>query len=235
MNTVFPSRISFAGIDERTDIGELIALTEYGKERGIVVEFGVLLSSRNGEEGNNRYPSLDYMKDLSGKKLNLSLHLCGKYTSKVMKTGTLEDVKELLGEELYSSFQRIQINVVGRKTKAPDLFPEGKEIIVQTNLAEKYSSERFEYYKDGKHGNVVFLSDASGGKGESGNYQCYGTEWQGYAGGITPENVLDVIKIVNAISRSGEYYLDLESGCREDDWFSINKCRAIIDKISAKA
>lgn len=148
-----------------------------------------------------------------------------------MKHGTLEGVKELLGEELFNSFQRIQVNVVGRKTKAPFLNVEGKEIIIQMNTNEEYSNSRLENYISGENGKVVFLSDTSGGKGESGSYQCYGTSWQGYAGGITPENVLDVIEEVNAISQGGEYWLDLESGCRENEWFSVDKCRTIIDEV----
>ena len=228
---IYPARISFAGIDEHTNINDLIKLTEYGEQHDITVEFGVLLSGRNGEEGNNRYPSIDYMKELADKGLNLSLHLCGKHTGELMKHGTLEGVKELLGEELFNSFQRIQVNVVGRKTKAPFLDVEGKEIIIQTNTNEEYSNSRLENYISGENGKVVFLSDTSGGKGESGNYQCYGTSWQGYAGGITPENVLDVIEEVNAISQGGEYWLDLESGCRENEWFSVDKCRTIIDEV----
>lgn len=228
---IYPARISFAGIDEHTNINDLIKLTEYGEQHDITVEFGVLLSGRNGEEGNNRYPSIDYMKELADKGLNLSLHLCGKHTGELMKHGTLEGVKELLGEELFNSFQRIQVNVVGRKTKAPFLDVEGKEIIIQMNTNEEYSNSRLENYISGENGKVVFLSDTSGGKGESGSYQCYGTSWQGYAGGITPENVLDVIEEVNAISQGGEYWLDLESGCRENEWFSVDKCRTIIDEV----
>ena len=228
---IYPARISFAGIDEHTNINDLIKLTEYGEQHDITVEFGVLLSGRNGEEGNNRYPSIDYMKELADKGLNLSLHLCGKHTGELMKHGTLEGVKELLGRELFNSFQRIQVNVVGRKTKAPFLDVEGKEIIIQMNTNEKYSNSRLENYISGKNGKVVFLSDTSGGKGKSGSYQCYGTSWQGYAGGITPENVLDVIEEVNAISQGGEYWLDLESGCRENEWFSVDKCRIIIDEV----
>lgn len=228
---IYPARISFAGIDEHTNINDLIKLTEYGEQHDITVEFGVLLSGRNGEEGNNRYPSIDYMKELADKGLNLSLHLCGKHTGELMKHGTLEGVKELLGEELFNSFQRIQVNVVGRKTKAPFLDVEGKEIIIQMNTNEEYSNNRLENYISGENGKVVFLSDTSGGKGENGNYQCYGTSWQGYAGGITPENVLDVIEEVNAISQGGEYWLDLESGCRENEWFSVDKCRTIIDEV----
>lgn len=229
----YPSRISFAGIDERTNLDELKALTKHGKKEGITVEFGVLLSGRNGEEGNNRYPSVEFMKQLVGRDLNLSLHLCGKHTGEIMKHGTLEGVKELLGEELFGSFQRVQINVVGRKTKAPDLSLEGKEIIIQTNLSDEYSAARFEYYSTGEHGNVVFLSDVSGGRGERGNYQNYGAQWQGYAGGINPDNVLDVVaEISDNLRGSQEYWLDLESGCRENDWFSTKKCKDIITSLT---
>ena len=48
---IYPARISFAGIDEHTNINDLIELTEYGEQHDITVEFGVLLSGKNGEKG----------------------------------------------------------------------------------------------------------------------------------------------------------------------------------------
>jgi phosphoribosylanthranilate isomerase len=237
---IYPSRISFAGIDESVSVAELKELAEYGKERGFIIEFGVLLSSANDHTDENgifehkpRYPSIDYIRNLIGNDLNLSLHLCGIYAGMLMATGEPDEAKELIGEDAYAAFQRIQVNVVGRKTKAPTIDLD-KEVIIQTNLNEQRSADRFELYKSGELGAVVFLSDASGGQGRTGSYQYYGTPKQGYAGGIRPENVIDVIDAINNTLNGNkqEYWIDLESGCRDDDKFSIDACKAIIDNIT---
>lgn len=228
---VLPTGISFAGVDDNTNIYELIALSEYGKQNGLNIEFGILLSGKNGEDGYNRYPSIQSMRRFLDTDLNLSLHLCGKFTSEPMTLGTFSLVKETIGNDLFNKFKRIQLNVVSRKTKMPIIDSEGKEIIMQANLNDKYSLTRLEFYKH--HQNVIMLCDASGGNGISGDYQCYETDRQGYAGGINADNVIEVIKSINNNLQGidQDYYLDLESGCREDDWFSTTKCKEIIDNV----
>lgn len=231
-----PKRISFAGIDERTDVNQLIDLTALGKSLGIDIEFGVLLSGHNGEDGYNRFPSIETVRRFAGKNLNLSVHLCGKHTAEPVKNGTFTELAALLGDELFSAFQRIQLNVVDRQKKAAAFNISGKELIVQTNLNNEKSKQLFEFLSARNDKNVVFLSDTSGGRGQSGVYQCYATPWQGYAGGINPDNVAEVIRSINAEIRcSGtdqQFWLDLESGCRDDDWFSTAKCRELIENVA---
>ena len=143
---VLPTGISFAGVDDNTNIYELMAIAEYGKHNGLNIEFGILLSGKNGEDGYNRYPSIQSMRRFLDTDLNLSLHLCGKFTSEPMTLGTFSLVKETIGNDLFSKFKRIQLNVVSRKTKMPTIDSEGKEIIMQVNLNDKYSLNRLEFY-----------------------------------------------------------------------------------------
>ena len=64
--------ITLTGIDDKTDIKELVRL----QKQYPLVEFGVLLSwSRQGSE--RRYPSFQTIKAFNEASLRLSAHVCG--------------------------------------------------------------------------------------------------------------------------------------------------------------
>jgi phosphoribosylanthranilate isomerase len=72
---------------------------------------------------------------------------------------------------------------------------------------------------------IDYLFDTSGGRGEiplavPGHNKA---RLVGFAGGITPENVLRWIGSVNAQN----YWIDMESGVRTDDWLDLDKCEAV--------
>jgi len=49
----------------------------------------------------------------------------------------------------------------------------------------------------------------------------------GYAGGINPENVAEVIGKIEALNLKQDYWIDMETGVRIDDWFDLDKCEAV--------
>jgi hypothetical protein len=75
---------------------------------------------------------------------------------------------------------------------------------------------------------VFWLYDCSGGTGE--RPRCWpryaDSHLVGYAGGISPENVREVI---TDISDVGPYWLDSESGLRDqDNQFDLGRCRQLL-------
>jgi phosphoribosylanthranilate isomerase len=50
----------------------------------------------------------------------------------------------------------------------------------------------------------------------------------GYAGGIGPDNVVDIIKRINA---AGPYWIDMESKIRTDNWLDLKLCRAVCEAV----
>jgi phosphoribosylanthranilate isomerase len=50
----------------------------------------------------------------------------------------------------------------------------------------------------------------------------------GYAGGIGPDNVADVLEQIGA---TGPYWIDMESGVRTDDRFDLGKCRRVCEAV----
>lgn len=78
---------------------------------------------------------------------------------------------------------------------------------------------------------VQMLFDRSGGTGkvpDTWPRHPGGGVQVGYAGGINPDNVLDVI---DAIGPDGPYWIDMESGVRTDDWFDLDKCEAVLQAV----
>lgn len=215
--------ISFTGIDKNTDINKLIEL----KEKYPNIEFGFLISEANTNKNtNNRYPQLVMLQQLRGKNFNLALHVCGKLAREVAKTGSLEGVKEFVGKN-FDLFQRVQLNLVGTTIKVPLTNTLGKEVIIQTNLDNKESAKNYELMKDVE--NIVFLSDKSGGHGEVTDFDFF-DKYQGFAGGINPENILDRKSDIDYLVEY-DYWMDMESGVRTNDWFDVSKVEEICKKI----
>lgn len=208
--------VSFAGIDSNTDREELRRI----QDEFPIVEFGVLMS-RNWFENGNRYMSPSDIERFRG--LNLCAHLCGKIARDFMKG----DTSLLDGTYPYwkTMFKRIQVNV------APYGFSDGidwsgeQEVYIQCkpNLYDNYENSR----------GVGMLIDNSGGRGIEEEWIVYPTKEKiGYAGGLNPSNV--VAKTASLINNDsvGDFWIDMESGVRdEDDWFSIEKVRAVLNNL----
>ena len=63
------NRVTFTGVDDKTNIDDLVYLAE----KYPFVEFGILVSKNNSNSGTvNRYPNLTILKRLKNKGLNLS-------------------------------------------------------------------------------------------------------------------------------------------------------------------
>lgn len=212
--------ISFTGIDKRTDINELVVI----HEKWPMVEFGVLIPE--AAKDNNRYPDLILLQRLKNKNLNLALHVCGKLAKNTVTAGSLEEIKKFVGP-CFNLFQRIQLNVVGHTSTSTIKDTLGKQIIIQTNLDNLKSKNTFELFKDS---DVVFLSDKSGGRGEVTDFDFFEQPFQGFAGGLTPDNILERKEEID-ILYDGDYWLDMESGVRTNDWFDTNKVRHICELV----
>lgn len=217
-------RVSFAGIDNKTNIKRLLEITEKYPN----VEFGVLVSEANTNKNtNNRYPNLILLQQLKGKNVNLVLHVCGKLAREVAKTGSLESVKAFMGN-YFDMFQRIQLNLVGNTVTKTIEDNMGKEIIIQTNLNEPKSKANYELFKDT---DVLFLSDKSGGHGIEVDFDFF-DKYQGFAGGLNPDNILERKEIIDMLV-DYDYWLDMESGVRTDNWFDLDKVEDICKKVFA--
>lgn len=218
--------ITFTGIDARTDLQELQAI----QQQYPLAEFGVLTSYHWYENG-NRYINPQFLCNLWGQRLNLALHVCGSAAHDAAM-GEWYKIDDHLSGAL-NMFKRIQLNVANRTDNPKYLWSthySGQELIVQQRNAEDvalYAAtlSEFEYVCP-----VSVLLDASGGQGIYTPIKILKTLGKvGYAGGINPDNVAEKLSFLLQNVRMGEFWIDMESGVRTDDWLDLGKVRKVLE------
>lgn len=228
-------KITFTGVDDKTDLDELRKLSLDYK---YFVEFGVLVSNERTREGNDqRFPSVDRIHSIRRRFVSeqLSLHLCGDLARNAMKDNW-NGVYNLIGNDMLH-FNRCQLNISNMQQSSvlhlepPTSF---KEVIIQQSSMSKmwqYLTAKKNNSDDNLNTrvNVSVLFDASGGRGITNEFEPYPYEWSGYAGGISADNfpslVIPLIK--NPYIR--DFWVDMESSVRTDNWFDIEKVKKVLD------
>lgn len=217
---VKPTYVVLTGADDHTDLSGMQALA-----RHYPVEWGVLLSPKLCGEG--RYPTRERIAEIASlsKSLRLSAHLCGAYARSVCADGMTPALKGIPR----NSFRRIQINVGPTPTDLSQLRRYAASVgasraIVQWRHATFPVDDA-----------VDWLYDTSGGTGERPASwptvvpRRQGVSEVGYAGGIGPSNVLEVIGQINAGNPRGlPFFIDMESSLRTDDRFDLATCEAVL-------
>lgn len=225
--------VTFTGIDSKT---ELIDLIELQKEYPIA-EFGIL-TSYNWFDNGNRYPDLlSLLDELSKyKSSRLSLHLCGRAAVDAAN-GYWENIEEKLTHNLLCLFKRCQLNISDKNFNSnsyvhlPLII--GQEIIIQQkniNNLDIFDKTQSYYFNDKNNNCFSVLLDASGGRGIDTPIEIPNGDWKvGFAGGITPDNVEEKLNyLLHYDFSEREFWIDMESGVRTDDWFDLNKVEKVL-------
>ena len=215
-------RVTFSGIDQQTKVQDLKKLYE----KYPFVEFVFLYSQKANQKGQGRYPRTVILKGYKKAGLPMALHLCGKIAHDLVHDSDWSVVqKDLAG--YMDLFDRIQLNIPKTKRFSRELnFPDDKQIIIQLHEGTE------DLFNCCKHlPNVVGFQDASGGRGiAETEWMLPETEPFGYAGGINPENVVDVVQELNEICEA-DFWIDMETGIRTNDKFDVAKCEEICRKL----
>jgi hypothetical protein len=217
--------VTITGADDAVDSKALLALSNAFP----FVEWGILFSVRR--QGTPRYPSEAWRERLVRvfrDDLPLSLHLCGQ-AAHVTLAGDPS-----WAEEEGQGFRRIQVNgykVPGRGTspgllrvtrEAGNVFTWILQVPDDRSLADAAVDAR-------GLGDAAILFDPSGGRGlEAKTWppSPHGVS-MGFAGGITPDNVEDVLRAIGP--RAEDFWIDMESGVRTDDAFDLAKVRRVLE------
>jgi phosphoribosylanthranilate isomerase len=207
-------KITFTGIDAKTDLSEL----PYGPE------YGVLYSC--SPEGRGRYPSRreiwQILRRLTDRGDEIALHVCGSAARQQLIAYHLSDLTHYV--------QRIQVN--------GSIFPEDLKVI-----CERYSDHTIITQHSIQNGeltqlalpNHAILVDGSGGRGVSPK------EWRrpttekavGFAGGLGPENVESEIVRIQAVA-NGDFWVDMEGKVRtENDWLDVRRVQRVFESLDA--
>lgn len=222
--------ITFTGVDAMSDIK---ALLEIQREFPLA-EFGVLTSYHWNENG-NRYLDPELMNNLRGSGLHLSLHICGRAAHDAA-VKDWEKIDALTMGNL-DIFKRVQLNLSGRKDN-PEFcwipFVIGQELIVQQKGCNDLTlyENTLKHWKESPHLHrdvISVLLDASGGRGIDTPIEILESQEKvGYAGGINPENVGDKLYQLLTSPKVGDFWIDMESGVRTDDWFDLDKVHRVL-------
>jgi hypothetical protein len=232
-------RISLVGVDERTDLQELKTLAS---QSIVKLEFGILYSET---KKNNRYPSqriIDAFASLYNGNLPyaLSLHLCGTSVDKFLNKDPVF-MQAMFND---NEFDAVQLNFslkdqkdipsIVEKALAAAWTSRTNEVIFQANKSKQKLVDYIESQNNNDDIKIRLLYDGSGGFGRTIEKidKPFKGFYTGYAGGINPETIHKIAYDVELASGATPVYLDMESGVRENDWFSIEKCRKIIECVN---
>lgn len=217
--------ITFTGVDEFTNIDRL----EEIQSKYPHAEFGILFSKKWNENG-NRYPDPKILDTLQGRKLNLSMHLCGELARKTAE-GNTEILDSLLGENR-RLFKRCQLNLDAEKHEDSirKLEPSSicDEVIVQMK-SDVYCESFIRNFNP--PANMSFLLDASGGRGIDTNITLIRKEGVkiGYAGGIGPKNAAWKLETILNGNGDGDFWIDMETKVRTKDVFDLDKVEEVLE------
>lgn len=217
--------VTITGADESVEPFELSRFAG----RYDFLEWGILLSQKR--VGTPRYPDVTWLKELwritVDKPMRMSAHLCGTWAREV-----IAGLDNTVQGPAFEMFQRVQLNGYASPIKA------GLKRIAATThfefiLQVRAPGDIEQAQIDASLlPNASLLFDPSGGEGISHH------EWHrrapfhtrmGFAGGITPENVEQVIA---AIGDPGKpTWIDMESGVRTDDRLDFDKVREVLETV----
>lgn len=206
-----PAFVSFTGVDNPNLIPGMLALSER-----FPIEWGLLID--DDKTSNALFSSPDTRDAvLSAGRMRLAAHVCGAQAQLIANDPAKATVN-------LNGFGRVQVNhsIIGSSPEQVDCTLEfcharGLGPILQTSEA----------FPDDPRLDWVF--DTSFGTGKSPR------SWPrmpqngaicGYSGGIRPENVASVLEAIGARATE-RYWIDMESGVRENGRFSLAKCEAV--------
>ena len=232
--------ITLSGANEFTDIRALLSLCE----KYSLTELGIQVSGEKAAFGMARYWWIWALSLYVTPFTRLALHVNKDWVEAFCAGKIPKELDTFLswrhdnGEPIFS---RVQLNFkIGREK---DFNP-----AVLRNMIQSYSAQRFILSYNDSNKEVIHylyqeglefdcLYDSSFGAGilpEKRLPLIYPDVCQGYAGGLSPQNVLIELNKINKVLAEGEmFYIDAQKGLEDDDGhLSLEKCNLFLKRAS---
>lgn len=224
-------RVTITGADDSVSPDELYRLSEQYP----FVEWGILFSGKH--QGTRRYPSEAWLADLADTRpstVKIAAHLCGKWVRSTL-AGQADWWRAY--PKLAPQFGRIQLNFHAEAVDPMTLgsfvreFAPAHEFIYQCDgVNDGWVRELVE-----EVGRGAPLFDQSGGAGIVPESWPVGwLRYCGYAGGIGPENVVEVLGPLMAATMPGQpFWIDMERRVRSEDdtVFELAKVKTVLERV----
>ena len=206
-------RLTFTGIDEKTDLEAM------GRLAGAGTELAVLVGTPTGHAP--RFPKLDRVIEIreTCRRLRLpsAIHLCGPFAQAVNQSRFGETL------ELCRGFGRVQVNAPANEYRPVYLqdFREalGRPVIVRHRMPYRNS-------RPWAGGGIAYLFDRSG----RANFDEWSPPWNetdcGYAGGVTPENIREAVARIGTFPR--DPWIEIEGAVRTEDRINLQKVEQLM-------
>jgi len=236
--------ITCSGVNENiSDVGELFVLSQKYPQ----IEFGVQVSGRKCSFNSERFK---WIRDILRYSLvnclpiNMSLHINQDWVEGLCQGQIVDELLELLNMRTFNKkllFKRVQLNFRIGREKDPN-FDKLYKILSDYSTFERrfiLSYNDFnvqiikELYKEGVHFDCLY--DTSFGEGitpVSRNAPAFADFdiLQGYAGGISPDNVKDELKkIAEVVPTERAFFIDAEGKLKNSNGIvSLKKCEQYV-------
>ena len=234
-------KVSCCGANELLDIDEVVNFIKNNPN----VEVGIGVSREKCSLGMPRFKwILGLQERLKENKINTSqiaLHVNGIWSKEVVEKGYLPEELSWLIQNNQGAM-RVQLNVVGSGydiNETPSLplsklinFLSKEQLAKFIIPANKYSFsfiKRLEQNFEDSHDKYDLLYDSSFGMGKSAeNYVSYfPNHLQGYAGGLSDENVQDELIKINDVQKGLAYiWVDAENKLKKDNLNTLDLAKA---------
>lgn len=241
--------VTITGADDKVNPDDLYNLSNDFP----FVEWGILWYQN--KMGESRYPTKQWIKKLFDRKpedVHISLHICGIDAENFAFGSEIFPFDE---QEIWNYIfksDRIQLNFQQSSFNLDDVFylltrskyydfryainryhalDPGRYVIIQSNDGNKILNACLE-----KEPAIEFLFDESRGNGET--IREYPSpiphKFNGYAGGISPDNVLSVLHdLRKVVGDRDEIWIDMESGVRTNNDFDLEKVESVLNDVKS--
>jgi len=240
--------VTVTGADDTINPEEMGKLVDIWR-RFPFVEFGLLMSANNTRTGCPRFPSIQWLSKLARyltinhlHDLRFSAHLCGKWVQQLLMGKALEGFGAVDDTNILDYVDRYQLNTHGvlhtlhkmEFLKALDRLPLSRaQIIFQLDGMNNELPIACRADLD-----VAILHDVSSGAGllpAGWNLPVPGL-FNGYAGGLSPENVVEQLhKICDLLPEHKQIWIDAETHLRSTvdgrDIFDLDKVAAFLEAV----
>lgn len=239
------STIVLSGANEHTDAQAIISLC---KNCSYLAELGIQVSGEKAYYSSGRYWWLQLLCHLATPDINIALHLNKDWVEDFCAgkiPPELETFLALSHPDGSPKIKRIQLNFKIGREKKPDLY-------TLLSTMRRYARHDFILsYNDSNQGFIrqiresgfkigALLYDSSFGEGIAPSKRpapVFNDVYQGYAGGLSPDNVVAELEKIDTVVPPGKsFFIDAEGKLKgEDGHLSLEKCKIFLTRAYAWA